>query len=206
MNAMESPLEALAFNYLSFGFITVVNNVWTWIAVITAAVSFWRIKASSTLPAPEPRADFSGRAPSPSPPTTTSSMSSPSSQVERESTQQAIISEKTSSTATTMMFPVVSLIKEEGTKGKLTVYFKQDIDGGECDGDIVNGDREEEELSKEWFENWERVLKMRKGEMGWYSYQDMRVIDGSVVRLWDGCRRRRNAETTAFSVGVVSTW
>ncbi|XP_009608776.1 uncharacterized protein LOC107790985 [Nicotiana tabacum] len=205
MNALESPLEALAFSYLSFGFITIVNNVWTWVAVLTAAISFWRIKTCSTLPAPEPRADFSGHAPSPPPPTptlVTSSMSSPSSQVERESTDQ----QATISTATTIMFHVVALTKEEGKKRKLTVYFKQDIAGGEYDG---NGNEEGEdggvELSKELFENWESAVKMRKGEMEWYSYQDMRVIDGSVVRLWDGCRRRRNAETTAFSVGVVST-
>lgn len=181
---LEYPLEALAFNYLSFGFFTVVNNVWAWVAVITAAVSFWKIKTSSTLPSPEPRGDFSG-APSPSPPQTTSVPSS--------------------STVTTEMYTGVVMNKEEGTKGKLTVYFKQD-DGEECDVDGDDGDQKGEDGAVEmWFENWENLLKMRNGEMGWYRCQDMKVIDGNVVRLWDGCRRRRNAETTAFSVGVVST-
>ncbi|KAK4380168.1 hypothetical protein RND71_002030 [Anisodus tanguticus] len=184
MNALlVYPLEALAFDYLSFGFFSVVNSVWTWVAV-----SLWRIKTFSTLPIPEPRGDFFVHAPSPCPPrktVVTSSSSSSSSQVER-----------------------VALTNEEGAKGKLTVYFKQD-DGGECDGD-EDGDEEGEhdgvELSKEWFEYWEKLLKMRKGETGWYCYQDMKVIDGSVVRLWDGCRRRRNAEATTFSVGIITTW
>ncbi|CAN4110010.1 unnamed protein product [Withania somnifera] len=99
---------------------------------------------------------------------------------------------------------------EEGTKGKLTVYFKQD-EGGECSGDGEGRDQVKEddvvELSMEWFENWERLLKMRKGETGWYSNQDMKLIDGNVVRLWDGSTRRRNAEIITFSVGIItSTW
>ncbi|KAE9464589.1 hypothetical protein C3L33_03502, partial [Rhododendron williamsianum] len=47
MNSLDSPLEALAFNYLSFAFSTAVNNVWTWLAALTtAAVSFWKIRAA----------------------------------------------------------------------------------------------------------------------------------------------------------------
>ncbi|KAJ0091713.1 hypothetical protein Patl1_13654 [Pistacia atlantica] len=56
MNTLESPLEALAFNYVRFGIFTVVNNLWTWVAVITAAVSFWRIK-KQVKPALQPRND-----------------------------------------------------------------------------------------------------------------------------------------------------
>lgn len=143
MNAiLESPvLEALVFNYLSF------NVVWTWVAVFTVAVSFWRIKASSS-----------------------------SSQVER------LLSKENTSLRPARN--AAFLVTEERTKGKLTVYFKQDADGVCNRGDHENED-EGVELSKEWFQNWE---KLRKGEMGWYSYQDMKVIDGSVVRLWDGRR------------------
>ncbi|KAJ8532090.1 hypothetical protein K7X08_012013 [Anisodus acutangulus] len=202
MNAvLVYPLEALAFDYLSFGFFSVINSVWTWVAVITAAVSLWRIKTFSTLPIPEPRGDFFVHAPSPYPPrktVVTSSSSSSSSQVERVSSDELASNESS----------FAALGNEEGAKGKLAVYFKQD-DGGECDGD-EDGDEEGEhdgvELSKEWFEYWEKLLKMRKGETGWYCYQDMKVIDGSVVRLWDGCRRRRNAEATTFSVGIITTW
>ncbi|XP_055823730.1 uncharacterized protein LOC129892200 [Solanum dulcamara] len=188
MNAIleSSVLEALAFNYSSFG---IANIVWTWVAVVTAAVSFWRIKVSSSTLPPPPE------------PTLVTSSSSPS-QVER----LVQLKESTSPTpASTMMSADAAfLVKEEGTKGKLTVYFKQDEDG-ECNNDGEGGDQEGEdesvELSKEWFQNWEILLKLRKGERGWYCYQDMKVIDGSVVRLWEG---RREAEKTAFSFGVVS--
>lgn len=42
-----------------------------------------------------------------------------------------------------------------------------------------------------WWDNWEKVMRMRIGggdHMGWYRYQDLTVLDGNVVRLWDGCR------------------
>ena len=43
-----------------------------------------------------------------------------------------------------------------------------------------------------WCENWENLWRMRIGDdMGWYRYQDLRVMDGNVVRLWDGGRGRR---------------
>ncbi|KAG6385367.1 hypothetical protein SASPL_154201 [Salvia splendens] len=41
--ALDSPLEALAFNYLSYALLTAVNNIWAWLAV-----SFWRIRILST--------------------------------------------------------------------------------------------------------------------------------------------------------------
>ncbi|XP_060188947.1 uncharacterized protein LOC132617896 isoform X1 [Lycium barbarum] len=188
MNAkLEFPLETLAFNYLSFGFFT---------ALITAVVGFWRIKASSTFP----RGDFSG-APSSSSPTPT---------LVTSSLQQVneTVSNESLSAVTTMIWPLSN--EEVGTKGKLTVYYKQD-DGGECEGNEEGIDQEGEDngikLCEELFvNNWEKLLKMRNGEMEWYCYQDMKIIDGSVVRLWDSCRPRREVEKTAFSVSVISAW
>ncbi|KAM3395012.1 hypothetical protein P3S68_004016 [Capsicum galapagoense] len=169
------PLEALVFNYLSFGFLTFVNSVWTWVVVITAAFSFWRIKTFQTLPTLEPRRGniFGHVLISPSPLAQSVVTTSSSSQVERVSSQLAS--------------------NEEGTKGKLTVYFKQ-YEESEHNGDGECHDQEGEdndvESCEEWFENWDRLLRMKKGEMGWYSYQDTKVIDGNVVRLWDDSRRR----------------
>lgn len=34
-------------------------------------------------------------------------------------------------------------------------------------------------------DGWEMVLKMKTAEMGWYLYQDLTVLDGNVVRLWN---------------------
>ncbi|KAL3332459.1 hypothetical protein AABB24_032835, partial [Solanum stoloniferum] len=160
---MNAPLEALAFNYWSFH---VANIVWTWVAVLTAAVSFWKIKASSsTLPTP----------PEPS-------------QVEL----MLLSKERTPARNNMMLCDDAFSVKEEGTKGKLTVYFKQD----ECNA--ADDEEGEEDHGVEWFENnWE---KLRKGEMGWYCYQDMKVINGSIVRLWD---EQREAQKTVIS---VSAW
>ncbi|MCD7458919.1 hypothetical protein HAX54_039621 [Datura stramonium] len=63
----------------------------------------------------------------------------------------------------------------KGNKGKLTVYFKQD-EGGEHNGDgegRSEGEDDAVELSKEWPENCGKFVEIeRKGETGWYRYQD----------------------------------
>lgn len=60
----------------------------------------------------------------------------------------------------------------------------------------------EELCELEWYENWEKVIRTKTGEMEWYNYQDLMLIDGNIVRLWEGCRRRRETKTTAFLGGV----
>ncbi|XP_004243685.1 uncharacterized protein [Solanum lycopersicum] len=161
---LESPVEALAFNYWSF------DVVWTWIAaVVTAAITFWKIKSSSsTLPTPEPAL-----------------LTLASSQVEL----MRLSTERTCSTpaSAVMLFDDAFLVKEEGTKGKVTVYFNPE-DEDECNGDDQELGEEDKNDGVEWFENWEKLLKLRKGERGWYCYQDMKLINGSIVRLWDGSK------------------
>ncbi|XP_020228593.1 uncharacterized protein LOC109809639 [Cajanus cajan] len=46
-----SPLEAQAFNYLSFGFLSLLNNFWTWLAL-----SFWRTQTPNPELLPPPHA------------------------------------------------------------------------------------------------------------------------------------------------------
>ncbi|KAI6679783.1 hypothetical protein NL676_033664 [Syzygium grande] len=36
-----------------------------------------------------------------------------------------------------------------------------------------------------WWWSWEGVVRLRNGEREWYKFQDMRAINGNVVRLWD---------------------
>ncbi|XP_049414595.1 uncharacterized protein LOC125877303 [Solanum stenotomum] len=158
MNAiLESPVEALAFNYWSFD---VANIVWTWVA---AAVSFWKMKASSSTRLPTP----------PEPTLVTVALASSSSQVE------LMLLSKETTPASNNMTMLSDDAFSEGTKGKLTVYFNVSDDD---DDDDEEG--EDDHNGVEWFENnWE---KLRKGEMGWYCYQDMKVINGNIVRLWDG--------------------
>ncbi|OIT29914.1 PREDICTED: uncharacterized protein LOC109210714 [Nicotiana attenuata] len=233
MSALESPLEALAFNYLSFGLFTVVNNIWTWLAVITAAFSYWRIKTSSALLKPAlVRGDFSDDA-SPSPPQT--AFVPPSENVETVAADEpASTSRGPSITAPTTISPCAVFHRVDSTKGRFTAYYKKDDVLGPCDDDVDRRDSTDKEdkgefrissqwlqssifsnngavemedlMCNDWYQSWEKVTRTKKGEMGWYSFQDLHVIDGNVVRLWEGCRRRREAEATAFQGGVVRTW
>ncbi|KAE8675982.1 Plant invertase/pectin methylesterase inhibitor superfamily protein [Hibiscus syriacus] len=192
---LDSRVEALAFKYVSFGIFTVVNNLWTWVAVITAAVSFWRIRAAGAA-----TSSCSVKSHDQSP--LSSIIDRLIHEVEEKMTVSPVVS--ISSPASVKKTAVSrSACNDGATKGgmpKLTVYYYNDI-GGEnddeggttetewCDGDKY---RKEESCGGEWWEGWERVLKLRKGETGWHRYQDLTAINGNVVRLWDdSCRRGR---------------
>lgn len=159
----SSPLDALAFNYqLSFGFLTFLNNLWTWLAF-----SFWKI------PSPEPEL-----LPPPSDkPDPVPDVSEPDD-------------------ADSVLLPAVVIRNGAAddvdgvTKGKLkfALYYEDDID--RSDG-ALTGEWEWEEregIRGEWWEGWERLLRMRRGESenGWYTCQDLTALNGNVVRLWDG--------------------
>lgn len=172
MNALESPpLEALAFNYLTYGVLTAVNNIWTVVALLTAAVSFWRIKSLSVSPKsdPPPRVRDSSPAKfSPPPPEPVECL-----QVER------VRSFRTAESG------------DGTTRGKFTVYYNEEDNVREGEG--------ESESECEGFdgrycygrdEGWYERMKMGGGR--WYRYQDLTVLDGNVVRLWDGGCRGRN--------------
>ncbi|GFY98560.1 hypothetical protein Acr_12g0011010 [Actinidia rufa] len=183
VNSLESPLEALAFNDLSFGFLTGINNLWTWVAVITAAVSFWRIRASGTVAVKSEHR--SRNLNDSSPPRVSSSL-----HTEEATDEPAFISRRTT-TAPPME------ATEGATRGKFTVYFEKEGEGEgaseeEVDdggvgslGAVVRGGYDG------LCENWENLWRMRiRDNMGWYRYQDLTVMDGNVVKLWDGGRGR----------------
>ncbi|VYS59191.1 unnamed protein product [Arabidopsis thaliana] len=172
MATLDSPLEVLAFDYVNFVF----NNLWTWIAVVTAAVSFWRIRATTT--------------------TTTSGGGRDNGLIDEsfleppkpQATKAALVMETKPPRVKVTETEDWSLLlcKDGVTKGKLTVYYEEEIDGEreEDDGEttaVKYGGGE----SGEWWERWERVVKMRNGDEGWYRYVDLTVINGNVVRLWD---------------------
>lgn len=161
---LDSPLDPLAFNYVSFGFFTVVHNLWTWVAVLTAAVSFWRIRIRAVPSA--------------------AAMSPPKS-------DPPLLRDRETETSTALLTlredPAGSTDAGGGvrTKGKFIVYYEND---GGSDG--------EEEVAEPWgdaaggwSEWWEGVVKRRMGELEWYSGQDRRVLNGNVVRLWEGSGR-----------------
>lgn len=203
MSVLDSPLEPLAFNFVSFGFFAVVHNLWTWLAVITAAVSFWKIRASGSS------SSICLDSGSGSPPPCnheTSKGSPPVTKVE---------SSPTTSSSIIAAASVPSLAAPEDddgvvTKGlKFRVYYESDNgegDGGELTVAEESGAGEEVEVLEEggnWWENWERMLKMRSGEMNWYRYQDMREINGNVVRLWDGRTTKQSSTSSDKQYCVV---
>ncbi|EYU25818.1 hypothetical protein ABFS82_10G078700 [Erythranthe guttata] len=176
MGTLDSPLEALALNYLTYGFLTVVNSIWPWVAVITAAVSFWRIRALSS---PELRNAASCKA-----------------EAEEEEEEEAIVSD-----APARAFCCRVLARECSTKTKFRLYYEEEDfrgdDGGESDDYRSEVAAAEAAVSEKLdycprrrCDDWERTMVvMRMGDLGWYRWQDMTVLDGSVVRLWEGRRR-----------------
>ncbi|KAL2250997.1 UNVERIFIED_CONTAM: hypothetical protein Sindi_2222000 [Sesamum indicum] len=200
MNALDSPLEALALNYLSYGFFTAVNNIWAWVAVITAAVSFWRIRALSSAPVstPEPRRRSHD--------TASTSSSAPPKVAEPATLSTAGETQLSSAPAKTSC---PTLGREGSTKTKFSLYYEEDDfreydEGGENEDDGDGTAGVSEKSGRYLSEDWERMMVVvRMGDMGWYRWQDRAVFDGSVVRLWDqGRGRRRHAAALLVDGGV----
>ncbi|KAL1547858.1 hypothetical protein AAHA92_16165 [Salvia divinorum] len=137
--ALDSPLEALAFNYLSYAFLTAVNNIWAWLAVGTAAVSFWRIRV---LSAPIARSHDAASAP------------------ER--------AEEETAAAAAPARPAPCVVSEgQGiTKMKFSLYYTEEeevVDFGGNDGGSGGGAA----AGVGFGGDWEGVIAMRMGDMGW---------------------------------------
>ncbi|CAA2965612.1 Hypothetical predicted protein [Olea europaea subsp. europaea] len=187
MNSLDSPLEALAFNNLSDGLLTAVNSIWPWVAVLTAAVSFWRIRAlSSSHLVPRGR----------SPDGASSSSSSPL-RMDKAVVAEDEMATVSSTQSNTEYFPGSNtkcrvLEREGSTKGKLTLYYCDKDECRTCEGGDHGGEPVVTEKMGRWCDDWERMMIVKMGNMGWYQYQDLTVLDGSVVRLWDS-RQRTNA-------------
>ncbi|XVE97851.1 hypothetical protein REPUB_Repub03eG0054500 [Reevesia pubescens] len=192
---LDSPLEALAFNDVSFGVFTIVNNLWTWVALITAAVSFWKIRTAGAAATSSCSVKSHDQNPS-----TTSifdpvqAESRPILEAEEKLCPSALVSAPAASATETSVTPFFCNDKvSKGGKFKLTVYYEDDGESDDIDGEMTvmeywsNGDGDYKEVrcgAGEWWESWERLLSMRKGETGWYRYQDLTAINGNVVRLW----------------------
>ncbi|CAI9766608.1 unnamed protein product [Fraxinus pennsylvanica] len=188
MNSLDSPLEALAFNNSSYGLLTAVNSIWPWVAVLTAAVSFWRIRAlsSSNL---VPR----GRSPD-----GVSTLSSSPLKMD-----DGVAAERQVATVSSTQFDTEHfsgsntncrvLEREGSTKGKFTLYYCDEEECRTGEGGDNGGEAVVNEKRGRWCDDWERMMIVKMGDMGWYQYLDLTVLDGNVVRLWDSPRRRNAA-------------
>lgn len=188
----SSPLEALAFNYATFGVFTVVNNLWAWVAVITAAISFWRIRTTSFSDKPDHQQPLIDR--------------------NTSGSQLAQPPANTSSAEAAPPCPIPALPPANDVDGvtegsKYTFYYYEE---GQTEGD---GDGEATSVVKEWRDDadsdgvsscvdWRELegvrMRARIEDMGWYRCQDLTVVNGNVVRLWDE-RRRRSEKSCCYS-------
>lgn len=193
MNALDSPLEAIALRYLSYDALTMIfNNFWTWLAVLTAgAISFfWTMK--SPVGKVSPKSDpvcFCN-------PDSTKMVSPPLQpellEVESDLTRNPI--EGVKATTTAPLAPAVG--STDGvTRGKFMVYYYEERENM-CNDDEFEKEYVDGHAELSWVNRWEWE-RMGEDEMGLYSYQDLTVLNGNVVRLWDNSRR-------TFGSGIVT--
>lgn len=91
-------------------------------------------------------------------------------------------------------------------KARFTAYYHAPNNFGvedEKDADDEEMMQEEKEEAEDWEEEdvvgsvgvtaapW--MVVSRRGDLGWYRYQDLTALNGSVVRLWDAPDRRLTA-------------
>ncbi|KAK4266059.1 hypothetical protein QN277_027032 [Acacia crassicarpa] len=177
MNALHSPLDALAFDYATFGFFTLVNNHWTWFALLTAAFSLWKIRAKPHSPPPPTP---------PPPPSTDKKLDGCPSTGDEPPVGKIFLYETPTGTSADVFSAGDGLIK-----GKFTVYYEEDR---ECEPyeEVTEAEAETAAFchggcgcKSEWSEKWDKMLEFRMGVKGWYMNQDLTDLNGNVVRFWD---------------------
>ncbi|KAI9122828.1 hypothetical protein K1719_005717 [Acacia pycnantha] len=181
MNALHSPLDALALDYATFGFFTLVNNHWTWFALLTAALSLWKIRAKPHSPPPSTP---------PPPPCSDKKLDGCLSTGDERPVGKFVLHETPTGTSAS----VFSTGDGDGPiKGKFTVYYEEDR---ECEQDEEFTETETETetaafcdggcgCKSEWSEKWDKMLEIKMGVKGWYMNQDLTDLNGNVVRFWD---------------------
>lgn len=182
MDLLEMPLEAIVLRFHSLPAAIAAGSLWACLAVLAAAVGFWRIRAGGSrsdvsLPhSPTPLKSEQAQAPSPA----------PAPEPEPKSPKP------------TVRAPHCH-VEDAGTpKARFTAYY------GSCDWFDVEDDADEQaEVDNGRKDDgagvvrahltaplkgfgWEGVIVRRRGDLGWYRYQDLTSLNGSVVRLWDG--------------------
>ncbi|XP_051148639.1 uncharacterized protein LOC127263577 [Andrographis paniculata] len=191
MAEFQSPVVgALTVNYLSYGLLTAVNRAWAaWLTLITAVVGFWKVRALQSKPEEEEEKELRRRE---------------DSRTAEEAAPAVVNSENLRRLSSPAPYA------DGSPKVKFSLYFGEEELGemDECVNEDKCGGAKEaapspavaEDLAARWCDDWERwTVEMRKGDLGWYTCQDLRMLDGSVVRLWGTPRRRRYA-------GAVELW
>lgn len=174
----------------------------TWIALLAAAaVGFWRIRIVGS------KADGSDAS---------TLFTAPVPLEEAQEKVVPLVQSTKNEVSLSSSCSIDRSVEMVGTpKVRFTAYFEEEDD---CIGCCHVEDEEEEptvnvveefghrevevEVSREREEmevKWEDMVVRRRGDLGWYSFQDMAVLNGSVVRLWDGDSPRRRKSSIAIS-------
>ncbi|XP_047339669.1 uncharacterized protein LOC124943163 [Impatiens glandulifera] len=159
-SSSSSPFEAFLF---TFNFSTILNNVCTWLALITATFTFRRIRSSSSTTAGKlfstPANDQNNR-PDPL----------PDSHLPSAAVVPSWLSAETS---------------ESSTMGKFKEYYDRDAneDDDVCVGEMITSCCRRFDVFRFPVE-CEKMLRLRMMELSWYDFQDLTVIDGNVVKFW----------------------
>ncbi|KAJ3695768.1 hypothetical protein LUZ60_001145 [Juncus effusus] len=191
MEFLEMPYEPISFRFHSLVASSAGGSLLTCLAVLAAAaVGFWRMRTNGSRP-------------------DASSILTSSSSSEEEEALKKVVPEPVQvheEAVRSMEYEAVSPSCSDGMntpKIRFMAYFDSESSIGCCH--LEDEDEEEEiedycsceesdykeaslprlEKEKEEVKYWEEMV-LKKRDLGWYSFQDMAVLNGSVVRLWDG--------------------
>ncbi|KAK1263112.1 hypothetical protein QJS04_geneDACA013551 [Acorus gramineus] len=186
MDLLEAtaPIDAFLLNRLiSFttaaAATTTTSSLWTWVAVLTtAALSLWRIRAvHSSTPRHRPN---------------DTAIKGHKCEVVHAHHQITTVDDALEEEEEEEEAPVprhVEVVSVSLTKGRYALYFHGEVDEAVDVPDISEGVEDEGGV----MDGGDGLLLGWRGDLGWYAWQDLAALDGSVVRLWDGVNRRRHA-------------
>lgn len=173
MDLLEMPLEALVLRLNSLPTAT-ARSLWTCLAVLATALGLWRIRAvgsrsEASLPASTPAPKLGpaepAQAPAPAP---------------APAPTQCHVEDVSPPKARFMAYYDSCDwfdVEDDGDE-------EAKVDGGRGVDGIGDGTAP---LAAPWEGfPWEGLMVWRRGDLGWYRYQDLTALNGSVVRLWDG--------------------
>ncbi|XP_064983604.1 uncharacterized protein LOC135624060 [Musa acuminata AAA Group] len=183
------PLEAVAFRLYSLPG-AAAGSVWAWAAVLAAALGLWGIRIVGTKSDASPLSHSAPRSSSPPQP----AIPGPAVPAEPAKPQAEPTNRED---YRPIARPTGCRVEEaSATKARFTAYYH----GASCNG---FGAVEEDEchegedggargvecgVAAPWNQGWrwEGLTVRRRWDLGWYRYQEMTALNGSVVRLWDG--------------------
>lgn len=196
-------------DYVRFGLFAVLDNLWTCVVVLTAAFSFQRIRAGAAAAVRATLATSRSSTADLQPRLQEDASSNGCSSVSDGKCRPSWWMEVSRVTTASPHPLVLAPGGYEMTKRRFTVYYDNDrvSDENQVEADpvAVVGAEEDGGGGVEWWSGWERVLRTRNGDVGWCRYQDLTVLDGSVVRLWHG-KREIKMIRTAIRVHDSSGW